>query len=135
MLLGAMPVVVDRLDHPGKTSLAALLRRGLAVRARDDGDNEIAVLTDAGREVIESNGSTFAEPATPARREQARETSPAETSPVRASRAPAAAALNYQELRAEIVARYEADLAALDRVIEIVARLDRLKATETNAAE
>jgi hypothetical protein len=131
-LLRELPLALESLNGFQRRTLAALVERGCAVE-----EIEEARVTDAGRAALGNGKSQPAAPAKPARRGQARKTTRAEKSAVgtRASRTPAAAAPTYAAMRAEIVARYDADLAALDRVIEISGRLAALKAGEANAAE
>lgn len=131
-LLRALPLALDALTGFKRRTLAALVECGFAIE-----EIEEARVTDAGRAALGNGKSKPADPAKPARPGQARKATRARIPAVgtRASRTPAAAAPTYAAMRAEIVARYEADLAALDHVIELSRRLAVLKAGEANAAE
>lgn len=130
-LLQRLPVDLADLDGYGRRALAGLVKRGCASE-----EIEQAVITPKGREVLNGGGKTgaptqskSAEPAKPARRGQARKTSQAEKTSVgtRARREPAATAPNPKAaiyaLRAQLVAEHAAELAAVDKVLEIVSEL------------
>lgn len=128
LMLRAMPLAIEKLDGFGRRTLGILCEKGLAT---EDDAGETAVITEAGAVCVaggKTNGNGAAS-AMPTSRRQERDNNRGKGSGIvpakGAAAVPAAAApTDFQEIRAQIVARYEADLEALDRVIEICARLE-----------
>jgi hypothetical protein len=117
------PMAMDGITGHDRNALTALADQDVI-----EVDDTKATITDKGRKVvIELNRKVNGETATPNP-----ETKPAirkttrpkrETKPTKRESPPPTGVVDFDALRAQIVAHYEADLAACDRMREIAARV------------
>lgn len=127
--------ILRKLLEDGRTPVDGDPRpwKGLVAVGLIQHDEREAKLTAKGREFVEqfserlASGRKTLHVATarrPRRKQPATATPPKRRRPRRTAPKSDTGSEGYAKLRAEIVARYEADLAALDRVIEIARAIE-----------